>query len=248
MKSILQRIRNQRRQLLYSTQQNTSAFLLTESGGHILLENGGRILLETGSMADQAISGMTPTSVVQTTDVVPGLRSSANVGLTFGTVAAINLDSNTAHFLRGDGTWVTPSSSSLTIGAVVNSGTPTYVLFVDGSGNLGQSVHLTLSSAGTLTAGQDLVATRYVNAGLGLNVINGGAVVQAGTTYLVADLQVGGAIGFGGFVVDTSGNLTKSGFVPTTGSNWNGSPPTTIHAAIDRIAALLKTLNSGTGP
>jgi len=34
---------------------------------------------------------------------------------------------------------------------------------------------------------------------------------------------------------------------PATPSNWNGTPPTTIASAIDRLAALVKVLNSGTG-
>jgi len=34
----------------------------------------------------------------------------------------------------------------------------------------------------------------------------------------------------------------------TTNSDWNGAAPTTIGAALDRCAALLKTLNGGTGP
>lgn len=33
----------------------------------------------------------------------------------------------------------------------------------------------------------------------------------------------------------------------TTPSNWNGSPPTTIGSAIDRLAAVVKALNGGTG-
>lgn len=36
-------------------------------------------------------------------------------------------------------------------------------------------------------------------------------------------------------------------YTPTTSSDWSGTAPTTITAAIDRLAALVKTLNNGTG-
>jgi hypothetical protein len=36
-------------------------------------------------------------------------------------------------------------------------------------------------------------------------------------------------------------------YTPTTASDWNGTAPTTIQEAIDRLAALVKTLNTGTG-
>ena len=37
-------------------------------------------------------------------------------------------------------------------------------------------------------------------------------------------------------------------YVPSTPSSWNGTPPTFLAAAVDRCAALLKTLNGGVGP
>lgn len=44
-----------------------------------------------------------------------------------------------------------------------------------------------------------------------------------------------------------SANAYSGVYTATTPSNWNGSAPTTIGAAIDRLAALIKTLNGGTG-
>jgi len=44
--------------------------------------------------------------------------------------------------------------------------------------------------------------------------------------------------------LDATGLLS---YTATTSSDWNGTAPTTINAAIDRLAALVKTLNSGTG-
>ena len=36
-------------------------------------------------------------------------------------------------------------------------------------------------------------------------------------------------------------------YTPTTSTDWNGTAPTTVGEAIDRLAALVKTLNGGTG-
>jgi hypothetical protein len=36
-------------------------------------------------------------------------------------------------------------------------------------------------------------------------------------------------------------------YTPSTTSDWSGTPPTTIGEAIDRLAAVVKVLNSGTG-
>lgn len=36
-------------------------------------------------------------------------------------------------------------------------------------------------------------------------------------------------------------------YTPSTPSNWNGTPPTSLQEAIDRLSALAKTLNNGTG-
>ena len=36
-------------------------------------------------------------------------------------------------------------------------------------------------------------------------------------------------------------------YTATTDSDWNGTAPTTVGQAIDRLATLVKTLNSGTG-
>ena len=46
-------------------------------------------------------------------------------------------------------------------------------------------------------------------------------------------------------LADASGLLDA--YTPTTPTDWAGTPPTTIGEAIDRLATLMKTLNSGTG-
>ena len=50
----------------------------------------------------------------------------------------------------------------------------------------------------------------------------------------------------------TDGKLTLPAggtvsYIPTTSSDWNGIAPTTIEEAIDRLAAVVKALNNGTG-
>lgn len=45
--------------------------------------------------------------------------------------------------------------------------------------------------------------------------------------------------------VDRDGNLS---YTPGDSTDWDGADPTTVTEALDRCAALLKSLNSGTGP
>ena len=40
---------------------------------------------------------------------------------------------------------------------------------------------------------------------------------------------------------------TSDLYTPTTAGDWAGTPPTTITSALDRLAAVVKTINSGTG-
>lgn len=48
--------------------------------------------------------------------------------------------------------------------------------------------------------------------------------------------------------VTINGASVAIDYIPTTPSDWNGTAPTTIGEALDRIAVLLKSLNGGTGP
>jgi len=72
------------------------------------------------------------------------------------------------------------------------------------------------------------------------------------TVYLSAaesttTLQIGsvGAVTFTDSSVQTT--AWTGNYTPTTPSDWNGTPPTTVQQALDRIAAAIKVLNS-TGP
>lgn len=42
-------------------------------------------------------------------------------------------------------------------------------------------------------------------------------------------------------------NVYAGSYIPSTDGDWDGTPPTTIGEAIDRLALLVKTLNSDTG-
>jgi hypothetical protein len=44
-----------------------------------------------------------------------------------------------------------------------------------------------------------------------------------------------------------SGSGGTVSYTPATSTDWSGTPPATMQAAIDRLAAAFKTLNNGTG-
>jgi pSer/pThr/pTyr-binding forkhead associated (FHA) protein len=48
--------------------------------------------------------------------------------------------------------------------------------------------------------------------------------------------------------VTINGSSVAIDYIPSTPGDWNGTAPTTIGEALDRIAVLLKALNGGTGP
>ena len=74
-----------------------------------------------------------------------------------------------------------------------------------------------------------------------------GGIVEAGDLWWESDtgrLK----IRYGDYWVDASPQGgTGSAYNATTPTDWNGTAPTTIGDAIDRLAALIKTLNGGTG-
>lgn len=39
----------------------------------------------------------------------------------------------------------------------------------------------------------------------------------------------------------------NAAYTPAVPTNWAGTPPTTAHEALDRLAVVVKALNSGTG-
>jgi len=63
----------------------------------------------------------------------------------------------------------------------------------------------------------------------------------------------GTTIDLGGLILTNNGGTLEldgtatTSYSPTTPTDWNGTPPTTISEALDRLAAIVKTLNGGTG-
>ncbi len=180
--------------------------------------------------------------------------------------------------------------AGIAIGDPVGSGTATYVLFVDGSANLGQSANLTFAASGGLavTAGGDgqVAVTGFgsvatVIGRLGSNTA-GTLAYGAFGFYATTPHSLQGYLGYAdlfgsvfaaGYFNDgttqvhlcnettaaafTDGTRTVTicdgtnhvSYLATTASDWAAStPPTDIWVALDRIAALLKVLNAGTGP
>jgi hypothetical protein len=73
--------------------------------------------------------------------------------------------------------------------------------------------------------------------------------VKSGTIYGNTQWECTNAVG--GDVVGTDALTWQPAsvyYIPRTPTDWSGTPPTTISGALDRIATLLKTLNSGIGP
>jgi hypothetical protein len=52
----------------------------------------------------------------------------------------------------------------------------------------------------------------------------------------------------GALTLILNASAARVGYVATPTSSWAGSPPANVAAALDRCAALLKTLNGGVGP
>jgi hypothetical protein len=48
-------------------------------------------------------------------------------------------------------------------------------------------------------------------------------------------------------IISASGTSGTVSYTPATPADWNGTAPTTIQEAIDRLAIAFKILNSGTG-
>lgn len=96
------------------------------------------------------------------------------------------------------------------------------------------------------------VTMKKLSSGYAVNCYNRGSVIlnDAGTefagsadvvrssTQLVQDLNT---------VYTRTSETIGMGYVPTTSSDWDGTAPVSVREAVDRLAALVKTLNSGTG-
>ncbi len=52
---------------------------------------------------------------------------------------------------------------------------------------------------------------------------------------------------YGGAWAPATAVPSNIAYLPSTTSDWSGTPPTTFSDALDRLAAVVKILNSGTG-
>jgi hypothetical protein len=134
-------------------------------------------------------------------------------------------------------------ATQMQIGFPVLGGTAQRSLFV------GPGPVLAQSTAVTLTPGV-----------VELQILVGAAYVQllgpAGTLYCTDGTRsatLGSATGAGLFqdgvrTVSICDGTNHVSYTPAAAADWNGADPTDVWTALDRCAALLKTLNGGVGP
>ena len=74
----------------------------------------------------------------------------------------------------------------------------------------------------------------------------------ASSSVTTGALRVDGGVGIGGSLyagnIYSNGVLLTASYSPTTPGDWSTPAPTTIKAALDRLATLVKALNGGVGP
>jgi len=100
----------------------------------------------------------------------------------------------------------------------------------------------------TSVAFGDLTSTPTTLAGYGITDAVASSSISTFGASLIDDADASAArttLGLGSLA--TLSSVNDAVYTPTTSSDWNGTPPTTIGEAIDRLAALVKTLNGGTG-
>jgi len=117
----------------------------------------------------------------------------------------------------GDG-YIYASNGNFTVGVL---GAAKELKLHAGSANT-QSIKLTINASSV-----------YVNTSTDFKV---------GTTFIANSTT----LTIGNSTVNTTFSATGTTYVANS-SNWTGSPPSTIEDAIDRIAAVVKSLNGGTG-
>jgi hypothetical protein len=66
-------------------------------------------------------------------------------------------------------------------------------------------------------------------------------------TFPLADGTANQVLKTDGYGILSWASVADLPYTATTSTDWSGTPPTTIQAAIDRLAAVVKTLNGGTG-
>jgi len=193
----------------------------------------------TGNLQGSVFSDDSTTQII---DAFNGIVTASNVTITLPNSAAI-LD------LVYDGS--VPDTDTLQAAIKVFEGpTLTHGIF------FGQDA-LTLIPDVVANVGLKLFPDRIVSSGLGFkidptDINNLSAPIEALEVVgnAKADIFKGDLIG-SVFAEDSSPIIDATDgslyYAPTTPSDWNGTAPTTVGAALDRLATLVKTLNGGTG-
>jgi len=193
----------------------------------------------TGNLQGSVFSDDSTTQII---DAFNSIVTASNVTITLPNSAAI-LD------LVYDGS--VPDTDTLQAAIKVFEGpTLTHGIF------FGQDA-LTLIPDVVANVGLKLFPDRIVSSGLGFkidptDINNLSAPIEALEVVgnAKADIFKGDLIG-SVFAEDSSPIIDATDgslyYAPTTPSDWNGTAPTTVGAALDRLATLVKTLNGGTG-
>jgi hypothetical protein len=119
-------------------------------------------------------------------------------------------------------------AGGLAIGDAIGGGTPTEILFVDASGNLGQQSNFQI-------VGQALVATGNI----------------AGTTFTAQIGATGAGAGLfedGVRSVSLCDGTNTISFAAGNPGDWAGAAPSDVWVALDRLAAYLNTVGGGPVP
>lgn len=110
-------------------------------------------------------------------------------------------------------------------------------------------------SAGTGDVEANINAPRVITTSLFARSIGPDTLVENDSTMQIGNsattsitLDANSVLFESGTEVDFEGaDVLNIPYTPTTATDWDGTAPSTIGEAIDRLAALVKTLNSGTG-
>jgi hypothetical protein len=180
------------------------------------------------------------------------------------TTGLIVTGTNTFNSILPSATYVNASTVANLLGVFTgNYATPALIPAIvtpvpSGAVTTADGVSLALGSRAWLLSWSPVYSGIYtVNAGVWTRTsdfVNGTAVngtyfwVKSGTTYGNTQWECTNAVGSD--IVGTNILTWQAAsifYIPATSSSWAGTPPTTISAALDRLAALLKTLNAGVG-
>jgi hypothetical protein len=141
-----------------------------------------------------------------------------------------------------DGTNFGEINGAGTIGFAANPGSEFTIDTTGGSWSFGNDGELSLpTNAYTEAVIKELDATALVlfaqSAGGNIKLLAGATSAAGAKQWLFNGTD-------GSLTLPTDGTVS---YTPTTTTDWNGTAPTTMQAAIDRLAAAFKILNSGTG-